>query len=264
MVKTLTMEKIIEITNELKPNDKDDFKNIKQIMEAMDEDLCRLLFDIEFSNILTSPWKIEAQTESGTHLAHYIQNIVISDMVSILFRIWDNSNDVNSLYLASTILNKNRILKEFIINCYPCEGITPAQAKQIIEQVPHAHKHKLLQHIKAYRTERIGHNLQNKSVQTELFVGDMLKLGSIMIYADLTLKYASNFSNIVLGKIINYSKFPAKSNYEMALEELKNLLSSKGFLSNAGIRLKPLEYIDDGGLAKQILQDLKIDKDLFL
>lgn len=264
MKKHLTMDQLIETSNTLKTNDKNDFKKIKHIFEELDEDLSRLLFNLEFTNILTSPWDLKKQTKSGILLLQYLQNILISDMVSTLFRIWDIGKNVNSLYMAATILNKNIILKKFIINCYPCDTITSAQAKQIIEQIPHIHKHKLLEHIKEYRTQRIGHNLQNKSNQSELFVKDMFKLGSIMIYADITLKYAANFSNVVLGKIIDYSIFPAKSNSTIALEELKKVLSDQGFKSNFGIRKKPLEYIDDFGYTKQILHELKVDTDLFL
>ena len=88
-----------------------------------------------------------------------------------------------------------------------------------------------------------------------------------MIYADLTLKYASNFANIVLGKIANYSILPKESNYFLAIEELKKLLIDPAFQSkNFGIRKNALEYTDGDVFeaAKQILLDLEVDKDIFL
>lgn len=264
MAKNLTMEQAIEITDELNTNDKADFKQINQILETLDEDLWRLLFDVEFANTLTYLWELRKQTISGKYLAHYTQTILISDMISILFRIWDDDKDVNSLSRVSAILNKNHTLKSFIINRYPCDGITDTQAQQIIEQVSRTHKHKLLQHIKKYRTERIGHNLQSKSKPSELFEENKFKLGSIMIYSDLTLKYASDLKNIILGKIIDYSKFPGESTCALALKELKTILSKQGFVSNSGIRRNSLEYTDDWGLTKQILCDLKVNTDLFL
>ena len=85
-----------------------------------------------------------------------------------------------------------------------------------------------------------------------------------MIYSDLTLKYASDLKNIILGKIIDYSKFPGESTCALALKELKTILSKQGFVSNSGIRRNSLEYTDDWGLTKQILCDLKVNTDLFL
>lgn len=260
MEETFTMDEIIEKSTTLNADTKNDFKTIKQMFKALEEDFIHLLFSIEFLNILTYRYTY-VLSEAKVNLDCYTKNILMSDIISTLFRIWDKNTDTNNLYIISTILNKNHSLKDFIINLYSQnKTITSEKVKKIIEQIPHTNKHRILQDIKKYRNEQIGHNSQNKQVSS-------LNLGKVMIYADLTLKYASNFDNIVLGEIRDYSIFPKESSYSLALEELKKISLPLEIQShNLGIRKNPLEYTDGdvADAAKQILLDLEVDKDIFL
>lgn len=265
----MTLDEAIKKTKVLSKNDKEVFYKISYIINQLEPEFRRLLFDIEFANRLTYLCKIKKQTIGGNALAFFLQDLLITDMVSTLFRLWDTGQNTNSLYTVTTWLNKNIDLKNFIINLYPCQNISQKQAQLVIQQLPHTHKHKLLQSIKRYRTGYIGHNLQIKSQEENLLLyGDILALGSIMLYSDLTLKYAENFINIVLGKILNLWNFSHRDSCHRALKELDKILASKSFILNSGIRKKPLHYDDESGIAKEMTEEiwaqLKLDQEIFL
>lgn len=250
------IEDIIMNSNELSKDDKTSFIKIKNILIDIDDDLYVLLFNLEFASRISWIRNDSKYTKSEISLLECISRLLISGIITTLFRLWDTGKDVNSLAEICKLINKRKNLKNFITDkLYPYKRITSMEAKRIIHRLPHAKNHILLKTLQNYRNNKIGHNLQTE-LRHPVNPKDDVYLGNLMILADFTLQLATDLNQIILGYNHNFLKFPIEHKCNLALKEIENILINKNFNKNSSFRKAPFKYIDDSGVSEKLLKSL--------
>ncbi len=250
------IEDIIKNSNELSKDDKNSFTKINNILVNIDDDLYALLFNLEFATRISWIKKDSKYTKSEIFLLECMTRLLISEIISILFRLWDTGEDVNSLAEICKLINKRKNLKKFIIDTlYPYKDITSTEAREIIHRIPHAKNHILLKTLQNYRNHKIGHNLRTE-LKSPMNPQYDVYLGNLMILADFTLQLATDLNKIILGYNHNFLEFPIGHKCDLALKEIENILINKNFEKNSSFRKAPFKYTDDNEVSQELLKSL--------
>ncbi|MBR2082937.1 MAG: hypothetical protein IJ876_08065 [Elusimicrobiaceae bacterium] len=250
------IEQIIVNSTKLSQNDKNIFAQIKQMLMNLDNDLYLLLFHVEFASKISWRWDISKQTKTGISLLECISSPLISEITSVLFRLWDTGKDVNSLPQINSLINHSKNLKNFIIHeLYPSPTISTIMASNVLNSIPHTRKHILIQTLQKYRNHKIGHNL-NTTLDIPQNPTHDVYLGNLMILSDVTLRLATSLNTVLLGYTHNFLEFPRNHMCYLALQELESILIDKGFEKDSSFRKAPLKYDNDTGLEQLLISSL--------